>query len=375
MRNIIVLHISALSFNKASGLTTSVPALVTAQNKQYNITAGLVISKGEKPENWKVEIPVFQFKKDFFKFSLEDLPKPFNQPDLVVFHSTYIPVHAKFAKTLKKRCTPYIIVPRGGMTKKSQNIKPIKKMLGNNIFFKKMVKDSIAIHCLTRGESQESSHWDKETFVVGNGMDLPDKIVRPHYKKKKQFTFTFIGRLDPYHKGLDILIEGCAIVYKELEIENCEIKIYGPDRQDSVKLLKQQIKKYNLEKIVEILPPVFDEEKVKVLQETNVFVHTSRFEGHPMSVLEALSNGIPCLLTPGTNISQEVSSAGAGWEVQLSPESVAEGIKTVLRNKEKVDEMSNNARELILREYTWDKVALDTVHYYLKLLNKQGFYS
>ncbi|WP_175615720.1 glycosyltransferase [Piscibacillus halophilus] len=370
MQNIVVLHIAALSFNKASGLTTSVPALLTAQNRQNNVNAGLVISKGEKPENWNTEFPVFQFKKDFFKISLEDLEKPFNQPDLVVFHSTYFPIHAKFAKTLNKKAIPYIIVPRGGMTKNSQNIKPVKKMMGNKLFFNKMVKDALAIHCLTRGECEESRHWGKETFIVGNGMNLPIKYAQKDYKTREQFIFTFIGRLDPYHKGLDILIEGCALAYKDLERENCVIRIYGPDKQGSVKDLNQKIKEYNLERLIRISPPTFDKEKEDVLQNTHVFIHTSRFEGHPMSVLEALSYGIPCLLTPGTNISQEVSKAGAGWEVQLSPESVAEGIKTVLTNKDKIDEMSKNARELVLNDYSWDKVALNTIHYYSKLLKR-----
>ena len=46
------------------------------------------------------------------------------------------------------------------------------------------------------------------------------------------------------------------------------------------------------------------------MYEFDLFIHTFRFEGHPIAVLEALSYGIPCLLTPGTNMAGEVEAAG-----------------------------------------------------------------
>lgn len=367
MSNLVILHISGLTFKKASGPTTSIPELVNAQNNIKNVNAALVLSRGNKPKKWDPNFSVFEYKKDFNSLSIVDLPYPYNKPDLVVFHSTYIPIHAKFAKKLNKRGIPFIIVPRGGMTKGSQNIKKIKKKIANILFFNKMVRNAISIHCLTNGEQEDTEFWNKKMFVVGNGMNLPSKIEKEK-KEKDEFKFIFIGRLDIYHKGLDILIKACSVVSEKLKKENSVIEIYGPDQNGSFRALNNLIKKHKLEEIVKVFPPVFDEQKIKILNNTDVFLHTSRFEGHPMSVLEALSYGIPCLLTPGTNISSEVEMAGAGWEVEFSVEDVASGLRRVLQNKENIKTMSLNAIKLIENKYAWDKIAKDTVKHYRSLL-------
>lgn len=39
-----------------------------------------------------------------------------------------------------------------------------------------------------------------------------------------------------------------------------------------------------------------------VLLQTDLFIQTSRHEGMPMGLLEALSIGVPCLVTVGTSL-------------------------------------------------------------------------
>jgi len=123
--------------------------------------------------------------------------------------------------------------------------------------------------------------------------------------------------------------------------------------------------------VVEICGPVYDQDKEDVFRQTDVFVHTSRSEGHPMSVLEALSYGVPCLLTPGTNMSSEVALEGAGWEVELSPDSVAEGIRNALDSKLNLPIMSKKARQLVERKYTWNAAAEKSVGLYRELLQEK----
>ena len=109
------------------------------------------------------------------------------------------------------------------------------------------------------------------------------------------------------------LIRGFADFVRNTGPEVIDLHLYGPDDRGSSKALKKLIKKLDLETNVTLHDPVYGDAKCKVLSDADLFCLTSRFEGHPIAVLEALSYGLPCLLTPGTNMAREVSVGKAGW--------------------------------------------------------------
>ena len=91
-----------------------------------------------------------------------------------------------------------------------------------------------------------------------------------------------------------------------------------------------------------------------------------------MAVLEALSHGLPCLLTPGTNVSAEIAEGGAGWEVPPTPEGIAQGIAEAIAGRDRLPAMGANARALSVREYDWGVVARKTVVAYRQCLERAG---
>ena len=52
--------------------------------------------------------------------------------------------------------------------------------------------------------------------------------------------FVYIGRLDVYHKGLDLLINAIGNCQDILRLNKCNFEIYGPDGDGAIgKILKQ----------------------------------------------------------------------------------------------------------------------------------------
>ena len=74
----------------------------------------------------------------------------------------------------------------------------------------------------------------------------------------------------------------------------------------------------------------------------DVFIRTSRFEGLPLGILEALSLGLPCLVTKGTNLDELVNNYNAGWGVETTSKMVASAIKNAVLKEHSLIEYINS---------------------------------
>jgi len=367
--SIVILHVAPVSHRRASGLTFSIPAIVGALHRT-GVSTGLLTTSPNEPYREAQPYPVI-YLRDLPRWSaFTSLPQPLNQPDLVVFHSTYIPAQALLAYKAYRHGIPYVITPRGGMTRGAQREKWFKKRIGNILFFNSMVRHAAAIHCLTEREAADVRAWGRPVFIVGNGVDLPPAKFLAQPGQGGGLQFVFVGRLDIHHKGLDLLIRACAMVRSNLHEAGAQVHLYGPDVRGSRRIIEQMVVTNDLQDLVHIHDPVYATEKDKVFRGADVFLHTSRFEGHPMAVLEALSYGVPCLLTLGTNLSSEVALAGAGWKAGISAESIATAIGKILDGSRNLADMGAAARKLAEERYSWDQVGWQLLKHYLEIVKR-----
>jgi len=107
---------------------------------------------------------------------------------------------------------------------------------------------------------------------------------------------------------------------------------------------------------------------VELLERTAVFLHPSRAEGLPYSILEALAFGRPVLLTQSTNLSDLVTGYRAGWIVEPTPENIAEALHRIAATvPEELRAMGESARALIRSEFEADPIARRLVDVYREL--------
>lgn len=361
----ILLHAAPVAAGAIGGPHVSVPNLVAAQNSLKGVVAGLLVTSpaGEGPT--EAAFPVLPHEPILAAKGGIGLPPPFDAPDLVIFHSTYVPVHATIARRLDDTGTPYLICPRGGMTRYAQRQKWLKKRLGNLLFFGRLVARSRAVHCLTEREAAESRGWGRPVLVEGNGVHPPDddQLASPGDAKRRRIVF--LGRLAVQIKGLDLLLDACARVRSELLRRQARVELCGPDDRGSARWLTARIARLGLEEVVTLAAPAWGSAKASLLGQADAFVHTSRSEGHPQAVLEALSFGLPCLVTPNTNVADEVKAAEAGWVVQPSVDSIADGLRQILdADGPRLRRLGANARQLALGDYHWQNVAARTTDLY-----------
>lgn len=361
----ILVHCAAIHWQEISGPSVSVPGLVAALHRVPGVRVALATTLADPGSPPTTEYPLFDLATLLRGNAALGLPTPFDRPDLVVFHSTYIPVHARIARRLRRAGIPYLLCPRNGMSQRAQDYRRWKKRLGNWLFFDRMVAGASALHCLTPGEAQQVRRWDIPRFVVGNGTAMPEASVLASPGVGRERQWTFLGRLAVEIKGLDLLLDACKRVQACRPGLLPRIAIHGPDCRGGAAWLKERIAALGLNNLIAVGGPLTGQAKSDLLRRSDLFLHTSRFEGHPMAVLEALAHGVPCLLTEATNIAREVAAAGAGWAAETSVEGIAGALETAAGVKPmELRAMGLRARQLVCEQYDWPRIAEKTVAAY-----------
>ena len=165
-----------------------------------------------------------------------------------------------------------------------------------------------------------------------------------------------IGRIEPYQKGLDLLIKACSLIKDELYKTNCIITICGPDREGKLEILKEMVAEKNLQEIVLFHDAVYGKEKEKMLLGSDVFVMPSRFEGHPMALIEALSYGLPVVATTGSNMRKDIDEYKAGWTADCNAKSIAYALMKMIKKFQSIKKYSKSSIELS-KQYSWKLIA------------------
>lgn len=352
----VILHIANIKNNLFSGVCVVVPQHVIAQQSREKVA--FINISNEKIDAIDAQLT---FQKPF---RLKSLSAPFNKPDIVVFHEVYYPEYISISREVKRQGIPYVIVPHGCLTKMAQSKKKLKKKVGNLLLFNEYIYGSRSVQCLSEYECTETKFNVNKTIGT-NGIHIPNMKKESFHRDRVRFVY--IGRLDAYHKGLDILLDAFQNKAELLKRNHCTLEIYGPDQNGEHKAIETMIMNRKLNDFVELHREIAGEDKKKVLLEADVFIQTSRFEGMPMGILEALSYGLPCLITQGTTLGEKVSQSDAGWVAETSVESVCEALENVVSDREQWEKKSSNAVGLIEDEFSWDKVVGGTIKLYEEL--------
>ena len=271
----------------------------------------------------------------------------------MIFHSHYYFEYLRLYRSLVKKNIPYFIEPHGSFGKAALQKSRIKKWIANNILLRNFMKSAYGYIFLNEAEKNDAQFKTNHDHIIPNGIDTGR--IENAVCLQEPWSFYFIGRFDVNHKGLDYLFDALEILDKRGE--KVSVKLFGTGTEEEVKYVNNRIGGLHFVHVSNC-GPIYGGDQEKALEQCGIMLLTSRYEGFPMTVLEAWGYGNPCLVTPGTNVSNETVDNFLGWKADLDSQSIA---KAMLESAGEYSKNRivyvNRCKKYVGHKYNWKTIA------------------
>ena len=213
------------------------------------------------------------------------------------------------------------------------------------------------------------------------GLALPDAVVIPNpapvvpanerwdYETCDKRTILCVGRFD-LRKGADIAIRAFAEV--AAEFPDAELVLVGPDngieqagiRIHAADFLDRELSA-DARRRAQFLGKRLLTEIPSLRRKAFVTVVASRYENHPLAVLEAMAHGCPLVASRTGGIPEIVTHGKTGYLFESEQVSqLADQLKSLFRDPSQARGLGAAAAEAIERDYSPRTVARTTLDYY-----------
>jgi glycosyltransferase involved in cell wall biosynthesis len=274
--------------------------------------------------------------------------------DVVQLHSVFTPPNALLARRLQ---VPYVVSPHGGYAPASLARSSRRKAVYGRLVERRMLRRAALRVALTEVEAHDLRAFGagEPITVIPNGvapvLEQPDRTAfrRELGLGEGERLLLFVGRLDILHKGLDVLLDGVA------QAPGWHLALVGSDVGDGHSWLLGRARALGMLSRLAITGPRQGRRLQEAFAAADCFALTSRWEGLPVALLEALAHGLPSVVSPAVERLVGVGDAGAGWTAEPS------ALAPLLRRLESLDPAERarhaQAARALAARFDWAGVA------------------
>jgi glycosyltransferase involved in cell wall biosynthesis len=216
--------------------------------------------------------------------------------------------------------------------------------LGRKLFLP-MVRSAASTLCMGQYSKDIliSLGWNEERVIVGrNSYNFSDFYALSPQERwdEGKWDVIYIGRLDRYHKRVDLLLGAIAEMKKQRSNVTCAIVGDGPD--------SERLKKLSC--FLDIVENVFflgqRSDIPRCLNDARIFAMTPSWEGLPSSIVEAMACGVPVITSNVGDVDDIIENGSNGILVNSDhPEAYAKVMLNLLNDRLLYESMSHKAMQ------------------------------
>jgi glycosyltransferase involved in cell wall biosynthesis len=307
---------------------------------------------------------------------LRDIDSGALKIDIAHLHGVWSPTVVAVGAALRKRRIPYVVSSHGSFSPGIRQRQVLRKWSFRVLFGLPLVNKSLFVHIHSQDEAKDALEFGVAApiFVAEQGFSrdaippelVPDWLSQKFPQHRTSFKLLFLGRLDPWHKGIDHLLEAVALARGS--VQDIALFLVGPKKRRYSSEIPKLITRLGLAENVVLVGPLYDpREKYSALASADLFVLTSRFEGFPLTVLEAMACGVPVLVTRGTNAGSMLADDLAGIVCESRPQEIANAIVKAASAPDSLSSMAVCGLELV-KSRTWERTSALLVGEYARKL-------
>lgn len=216
------------------------------------------------------------------------------------------------------------------------------------------------------GELNSLKKFKNKVSYLPNGF-FTDLVEKQDRKIDKENIILTVGRLGTYQKNTELLVDAFANIDIE-QIKDWKLYLVGSYTDDFFKYVQETIDKYPpvKDKIV-LTGNISDKQRLyEFYQKAKIFALTSRTEGFPLVIPEAIQNGCYVITTNSFPAVKEIINSEIGIITGNSEEDLVEAFCKAI-TKYKNNEINNmSIRNIANKTLSWEVLA-KRIDEYLRL--------
>ena len=287
---------------------------------------------------------------------------------IVVLNGAFHPSVAALSRVLRKANVPYIAAPHDPYHPAIFRRRAYLKWPYWHLMERPMLRNARAVQVLDARHAQFLRALRIETPVIEslNGF-TPEDVCQEsslQWSEDGPAKLFFLGRLDAYNKGLDLLLEAVADLHHGAD---ARLVIQGPDWGDGARL-RRQARRLHLNGHARFCEPDYGASPASLIAGHDIFCLPSRFEGFGLSAIEAMLAGRVLLVSDIAGVAPHVRACGCGIVVTPQRDTIRDGLSELLARRADWKTMGLAGRHYALERLRWPAIAAAAMRDYQKAI-------